>query len=201
MTRSGARSIVPPLCLTASAAIWLILAIAPADRADWLLENLPVFVLVPAAVLLHRRHPFSDRACVQAAIFATLHTIGSHHTYSDVPLGFWLRDLLGLTRNHYDRLVHFAFGALMLRPMRELAFRRQPLAAPAEVLLAVTVVGWWSGAYEITEWIVASLADPAAGTAYLGTQGDQWDAQKDMACALAGAVLASAVEIRHRPAR
>ncbi|MFN8546037.1 MAG: DUF2238 domain-containing protein, partial [Candidatus Binatia bacterium] len=172
------------------------LGITPASRADWLLENLPTLVGVPAAVIGYRRFHFSDTAYVQATLFLVLHTIGSHYTYSEVPAGLWVRDLLGLGRNHYDRIVHFTFGLLMLRPVRELAFRRGHPGRFAELYLTVAGVSWWSGAYEILEWIVAQVADPAAGTAYLGTQGDVWDAEKDMACALAGALLAACVEVR-----
>lgn len=194
---------VPLACLGVFLAIWTALAIAPVYRDDWLLENLPVFVAVPAATLGWRRFRFSDRAYVQATLFAVLHAIGSHYTYSEVPAGFWLRDLFGLSRNHYDRVVHCAFGLLLLRPIRELAFRRGQPGGFAEGWLCVAGVCWWSVVYELVEWIVATLADPAAGTAYLGTQGDPWDAEKDMACALAGALLAAGLEaaaLRRGPA-
>jgi putative membrane protein len=173
------------------------LAIAPRYRADWLLENLPTFVAVPVAVVGYRHFRFSTRAYVQATIFLLLHTVGSHYTYSEVPLGDWIRDLFGLSRNHYDRVVHFAFGLLMLRPVRELGFRSPGAAGRFAVLwFSAAGVACWSLLYEVTEWLVASLADPAAGTAYLGTQGDVWDAQKDMALALCGAALAALFEWR-----
>lgn len=186
---------VPALCLLVFAAIWTALAIAPRQRADWLLENLPVFVGVPIAVAGYRRFRFSDQAYVQATVFLVLHTIGSHYTYSLVPLGAWIRDAFGLARNHYDRLVHFAFGLLMLRPVRELGFRPGRRPGPVAVIyFSVAGVACWSLVYEVVEWLVASIADPAAGTAYLGTQGDPWDAEKDMTLALCGAVIAGALE-------
>lgn len=160
-----------------------------------MLENLPTFVAVPTAVATYRRFRFSDRAYAQATLFLVLHTVGSHFTYSEVPFGSWMRDLLGLSRNHYDRLVHFAFGLLLLRPVRELGFRRGPTPGTAAVLyFSVAGIACWSLVYEVVEWLVASVADPAAGTAYLGTQGDVWDAEKDMALAVSGAILAAAVE-------
>jgi putative membrane protein len=193
----AAGSRVPAFCLVVFLAVWTALAIAPRYRADWLLENLPTFVGVPLAVVGFRRFRFSDRAYLQATAFLVLHTVGSHYTYSEVPLGDWARDVFGLARNHYDRLVHFAFGLLMLRPVRELGFR--PGSRPGPVALtyfSVAGVALWSLLYEVTEWLVASVADPAAGTAFLGTQGDPWDAEKDMALATGAAVIAAALDAR-----
>ena len=193
---------MPAACLAIFVVAWTALAIAPRHRADWVLENLPTFIGVPIAVVGYRRFRFSDRAYVQATIFLLLHTIGSHYTYSEVPVGEWIRDLLGLARNHYDRVVHFAFGVLMLRPVRELGFRSR--AAPgrfAVLYFSAAGVACWSLVYEVVEWLVASVADPAAGTAYLGTQGDLWDTQKDMALALCGAVVAGLIEWRFDSAR
>jgi putative membrane protein len=188
---------VPVACLVVFLVGWSACAVAPLDRADWLLENLPVFVAVPLAVATYHRFRFSDAAYVQATVFALLHVIGSHYTYSEVPLGWWLARAGDLGRNHYDRIVHFAFGLLMLRPIAELALREVHGRA-ARAYLAVAAVALWSVLYEVTEWIVASIADPAAGTAYLGTQGDQWDAQKDMALACLGGVLSAVADARRR---
>ncbi len=183
------------LCLSIFTGTWVLLAIAPQYRADWLLENLLTFLFVPLVVLTYRRFRFSDQAYIQATIFAVLHTIGSHYTYSEVPIGAWLSDVFALSRNHYDRIVHFAFGVLMLRPIRELTIRKPArMGALAVRYLAVASIAGWSLFYEIVEWVVASLADPQAGTAYLGTQGDVWDSQKDMFFACAGALLASLLE-------
>lgn len=188
---------LPAGCLVAFAIVWIVLAIAPRYRADWLLENLLTFAAVPAAVATFRRRPLSDAAYVQLTVFLILHTIGSHYTYSEVPAGDWVRDAFGLTRNHYDRLVHFAFGMLLLRPLRELVLpRADTMGRLPLVWLAVAQVLACSGVYELIEWGTAAIVDPAAGTAFLGTQGDPWDAQKDMACASAGALLAVTLEWR-----
>jgi len=194
---SGGRSPhrVPATCLVVFLVVWSALAIAPRYRADWLLENIPTFIGVPAAIVGYRRFRFSDRAYVQATVFLILHTIGSHYTYSEVPLGDWVRDALGLARNHYDRLVHFAFGLLMVRPIRELGLRRGRAAGPVAVFaFSVAGVALWSVLYEVTEWLTAQVVDPEAGMAYLGTQGDPWDAEKDMALAVAGAAIGAAAE-------
>lgn len=191
---------IPLLCLLTFGVVWVASAIEPRYPEDWLLENLPTFILAPLAVWAHRRFRFTDRACVQATLFAILHAIGSHYTYSEVPIGGWVRDALDLERNHYDRFVHFAFGFLMMRPLRELAIRKpDALGRFAAGYLSVAVVALWSTLYEIVEWLVASIADPAAGTAFLGTQGDVWDAQKDTALACAGALLALLADVPGRP--
>jgi putative membrane protein len=188
---------VPLLCLVVFTVVWIVLAIRPRYRADWFLENLLTFVAVPLAALTHRRFSFSDRAYVQATVFVILNTVGSHYTYSEVPLGDWMRDIFGFGRNHYDRLVHFSFGLLMLLPLREVAIRSpKAMGRFAVFALSIAAVSFWSVMYEIIEWLVASVADPAAGTAYLGTQGDVWDAQKDMALACTGAVVAALLDRR-----
>jgi putative membrane protein len=192
--RPTVGSRVPLWCLVAFAVVWIGLGIAPRYREDWVLENLPTFVVVPVAIWGFRRFRFSNRAYVQATAFLLLHTVGSHYTYSEVPAGFWARDLFGFTRNHYDRFVHFAFGALMLRPVRELGFWRGRPGRGGELVFSIAGIALCSVLYEMVEWVVATIVDPAAGTAFLGTQGDEWDAQKDMALALAGATLAAAVE-------
>lgn len=186
---------VPIACLIVFVVVWTALAIAPRYRADWLLENLLTALVVPALVLTYHRFRFSDRAYVQMTVFLLLHTVGSHYTYSEVPLGDWVRDALHLSRNHYDRLVHFLFGLLFLRPLRELTLGdARGLGRVATAWLSIASIATLSLSYELMEWITAVLADPEAGTAFLGTQGDVWDAQKDTALALGGAILALLLE-------
>jgi len=187
------RSRVPAACLVVFVVVWVALAIAPSDRADWLLENIATVVALPFAIRAYRRGALDDVAWVEVTLFALLHTVGSHYTYSEVPLGDWLRDALDLSRNHYDRVVHFLFGVLMVRPIRQLFAGEARGWRPNYI--AVATVAFISVLYETTEWLVASVADPAAGTAYLGTQGDEWDAIKDMALACGGAVLSATVDV------
>ncbi len=186
---------VPKFCLSFFASAWLLLAIAPWNRGAWLLENLPTVAGLAFLVATFKRFRFSDRAYLQITLFLLLHTLGSHYTYSATPIGDWVRDVFQLGRNHYDRVVHFAFGALLLLPNRELIFR-PPARAPwaRQLVVSVAMIAAWSAGYEILEWWTARLADPSAGTAFLGTQGDDWDAQKDMCCAVTGAVLAAMLE-------
>jgi len=191
-SRSSNR--IPLACLIVFGLVWIGVAIEPRYRDAWLLENLLTVALVPLAVFGYRRRPLSDAAYVMATFFLILHTLGSHYTYSEVPIGDTVRDLFGLSRNHYDRFVHFSFGLLMMQPLLELAIRRPAAVSPAvRFLIGIALVALASSLYEIVEWWVAVISDPDAGTAFLGTQGDVWDAQWDMALALGGAVLAAAI--------
>ena len=191
------RRPVPELCLALFAVVWVTLGIAPWDRGAWALENVPSVIGVGTAVATYRRFQFSDRAYVLATIFLVLHTAGSHYTYALMPLGAWLGEALGAERNHYDRFVHFAYPVLMLGAVRELFFR-PPASAPLRrqiVLSAALVLAFGTG-WELLEWITAVIVDPGAGTAFLATQGDEWDAQKDLAMAGLGAFFGGILEAR-----
>jgi putative membrane protein len=173
--------------------LWIFAAIEPFNRRDWLLENLLVFFYCGLLVLTYRRFAFSNRSYVLFTIFMSLHLVGSHYTYAEVPFGFWLQDALELQRNHYDRIVHFSFGLLIAYPFRELLLRAAGVLQGWSYLLAVCIVLAFSGIYEVIEGIVAMLVDPELGMAYLGTQGDEWDAQKDTFLAFSGSVVAMLV--------
>jgi putative membrane protein len=186
---AGRRSAVPVYLFAFYVLFWAALAIAPLDRMDWLLENLLVFAAVPWLVRMYLKRPLSNASYILLTIFFCLHTVGAHYTYSEVPAGYWIRDLLGLGRNHYDRLVHFSFGLLMCYPLQE---RIQRAARPRgnwALFFAVTIVCACSVAYEIMEWIVAVLVSPASAMAFLGTQGDVFDSQKDSGLAALGAII------------
>ncbi|HRP34239.1 MAG TPA: DUF2238 domain-containing protein [Gammaproteobacteria bacterium] len=177
-------------------AIWIIAAIAPYSRRDWLLENLLVFVFAATLLLTARRFTFSNFSYGLLGLFLTLHLVGAHYTYSEVPPGFWLQDALDLSRNHYDRFVHFCFGLLVAPPIRELLVRAAGTRSGWSYPVATLSILGFSGFYEALEGIVAMIVSPELGAAYLGTQGDEWDAQKDTALAFAGAVVAMLVSWR-----
>lgn len=124
------------------------------------------------------------------ALFLTLHLVGSHYTYSEVPLGAWLQEAFNLSRNHYDRLVHFSYGLLTANAFRELLLRGAGVPSGWARILAVSCVLSFSSFFECLEAIVAMIVSPELGDAYLGTQGDTWDAQKDTLLALLGALTA-----------
>lgn len=179
--------------LTTFAAVWAWAAVAPKFPHDWLLENILVFLFVPAILLMGRHFRLSSLSYTLITLFMTLHVVGSHYTYAEVPFGYTLQAWFGSERNMYDRLVHFSFGLLMAYPLRELFLRVARTRGvwgywfPMELVLA------FSALYEIIEWLVAARVDPAAGLAFLGAQGDAWDAQKDMLLAGLGATLAMAL--------
>ncbi|RPJ29948.1 MAG: DUF2238 domain-containing protein [Planctomycetaceae bacterium] len=164
-------------------------AYAPADRQFWLLANVLPGLFLVILVATHRLIPLSHPSYLLITLFLTLHTVGAHYTYAQVPAGAWLEGAVHLGRNHYDRLVHFCFGFLLAYPVEEL-FR---LVACARgwllyYLPVMTILGL-SGLWEIIESWVARAVHPEAGITYLGSQGDVWDAQKDMEAALYGALL------------
>jgi putative membrane protein len=181
-----------------SLVVWSVAAIAPHERGTWLLENLVVMASVGLLVVTHRRFGFSNLSYLLLFLFMCLHAIGAHYTYSFTPAGFWLQELFDLPRNPYDRIVHFAFGLLLTYPAREIARRVLHLSgAWAYAVPLLTMLALSSG-YEIVESWAARLVDPELGTAFLGTQGDEWDAQKDMTLAIVGSALALAATAAFR---
>jgi putative membrane protein len=169
---------------------WVITAIAPFDRFDWLLENLLVFAYSLLLAVSYRWFAFSNLSYGLFTLFLTLHLTGAHYTYAETPLGYWLMEWLGFARNHYDRIVHFAYGLLLAYPFYELLRRLTSLRPAMARFLVLNVVLAFSAFFEVLEAIIAMIVSPELGDAYLGTQGDIWDAQKDMGLALLGAIIA-----------
>jgi len=176
--------------LLAFVAIWVWAAIEPRYPHDWLLENYLVFIFVPVILLTGRYFRLSKLSYTLIAMFLSLHVVGSHYTYAEVPFGYLLQDWFAAGRNMYDRMVHFTFGLLLVYPMRELLLRVAGASGVWGYLFPLALTLAFSGFYEIIEWLVAVRVDPQAGLAFLGAQGDVWDGQKDMLLALAGAMLA-----------
>jgi putative membrane protein len=174
-------------------AIWANSLIGTTDISNWILENILVFAFLFFLIFTYKKFRFSDLSYLLVCIYLCLHVYGSKYTYADNPFGFWLQDYLDWPRNHYDRIVHFSFGFLLAYPMREafLKWAKFPKwvawSLPIEVTLSI------SGFYELVEWAVADIFFKAQGDAYLGTQGDIWDAQKDIFLAFLGAILATSI--------
>lgn len=196
--RIPAEARFPLRLLAGFVVVFVALGIAPKYREDWLLENVLVALAVPALVLAWRSLRFSNTAYACLFIFFVLHEVGAHYTYSEVPYDAWsvawtghsLDAALGFERNHYDRLVHFLYGLLLMPATVELFRAKAPPRGVWIVLMPVFFIMSHSVLYEMVEWMAAELFGGDLGQAYLGTQGDVWDAQKDMALATAGAVLA-----------
>ncbi len=172
---------------------WVWAAIAPFDRKDWLLENILVILFLPVIWHGYKKRMLSFASYVMLFIFLYLHVLGSHYTYANVPYREWSATLLGWDmgagRNHFDRLVHFLYGFLFTIPVMEWIVARFKLTGLIKYLLPVTLIMSTSMIYELIEWLVAELFGGDLGQAYLGTQGDVWDAHKDMALASLGSVL------------
>lgn len=199
LLRAQARRRLPALLLTTFVLIWALLAWHPNYRSDWLLENALVFVGVPWLVWGYWRVRFSDASYVLLFVFLLLHEIGAHYTYAEVPYEHWTRslfgtslnELLGLQRNHFDRLVHFLYGLLLTPAVSELVQARARPASPLwRAYLPWSAVVASSAFFELVEWAAALVFGGPLGQAYLGTQGDVWDAQQDMMLAAAGSLIA-----------
>ncbi|MEK7635410.1 MAG: DUF2238 domain-containing protein [Patescibacteria group bacterium] len=174
-------------------AVWVWAAINPLFPHDWLLENYLVFIFVPLIIITGRWLKLSNVSYTLITIFMILHVIGSHYTYAEVPFGNVLQDWFNSDRNMYDRLVHFSFGFLLAYPIREVFIRLSKVKGFWGYYFPLDLTAAFSAFYEIVEWLVARNVDPAAGLAFLGSQGDIWDAQKDMGMAMIGAILAMLV--------
>jgi len=171
-------------------AAWTWAAIDPVFPDDWWLENVLVFLAVPLIVGLGFYFRLSDLSYTLITIFLVLHVIGSHYTYAEVPFGFTLQRWFASERNLYDRLVHFCFGLLLAYPVREVFVRITRARGVWSFYLPVELTLAFSAIYELIEWAAAAGVAPEAGLAFLGAQGDIWDAQKDMALAGLGSVVA-----------
>jgi putative membrane protein len=177
------------------------LGIAPIDRATWLMENALALLLIVALVASYRHLPLSRISYTLIFLFLCLHTVGAHYTYSLVPYDDWWRALtgrslnaaLGFERNHFDRLVHFAYGLLLAYPIREVFLRVASTRGFWGYFLPLDLTLSTSALYELIEWGAAVTVGGAQGAAFLGTQGDPWDAHQDMALASLGALIAMSV--------
>ena len=167
-----------------------------------LLQHIPTMLLIVASPWLLRRWPMSTASVACIVAFMALHTLGGRYAYSNVPYDDWgraltgtsLSDAFGWTRNHYDRLVHFAFGALSVIPVAEIARRWGGLGPRGAVMTVLAWVLATSCLYEIFEWLLTIVAAGDTADRYNGQQGDIWDAQKDMALATVGAILVLVVQ-------
>jgi putative membrane protein len=164
--------------------------IHPYDRTTWWLEIFPILIAAPILVLTARRFPLTTLTYTLLAIHAIILMAGGHYTYARVPIGDWVQQLLGLARNDYDRLGHFAQGFIPAILIREILLRTSPLRPGRWLFVIVTAMCLaFSACYEFFEW-GAAVAGGTAADAFLGTQGDVWDTQWDMFCALIGAIVA-----------
>ena len=176
--------------LLAGAVALIVSGIGPADPATWLMEVAPIFIAVPILFITRNRFPLTPLVYRLIFVHALILMLGGHYTYAKVPLGFWIQDLFGFARNHYDRIGHFAQGFVPAMVAREILLRTSPLQRGKWLFVIVTSICLAiSACYEFVEWWAAVLGGSAAD-AFLGTQGDVWDTQWDMFMAFIGAMIA-----------
>lgn len=176
--------------LTGVAAVFVWSAIRPHDYFTWFLEVFPVIIGGSVLAATYRRFRFTKLVYALMALHALILMVGGHYTYAEVPLFNWLRDTMEMSRNHYDRVGHFAQGFVPAMVAREILLRKSPLRRGNWLaFLIVTVCVAISAFYELLEWGTAVYTG-AAAEAFLGTQGDPWDTQVDMALAVCGAITA-----------
>jgi len=177
---------------------WIYLAIKPLYPHDWMLENILVVVGVLYIITTFKKFPLSRISYTLIFIFLGLHTIGAHYTYAEVPYDQWFlnwtgktfNEIVGWERNNFDRVIHFTYGLLLTYPIREVFIRIVNVKGFWGYFLPLDLTMSTSMLYELVEWAVAGIFGGGLGMAYLGTQGDIWDAHKDMALASLGALIA-----------
>ncbi|HLA56445.1 MAG TPA: DUF2238 domain-containing protein [Flavobacterium sp.] len=172
---------------------WINSFIGNTDTSNWLLENTLVFLFLGFMIFTYKKYQFSDLSYLLICIYLCLHVYGSKYTYAENPFGYWLKDALDLKRNQYDRIVHFSFGFLLAYPMREMFLKWLKFPSWVAWTLPIEITLSISAFYELVEWAVADVFFPEQGDAYLGLQGDVWDAQKDIFLAFLGAILATTI--------
>ncbi|QJX45999.1 DUF2238 domain-containing protein [Hymenobacter taeanensis] len=189
-TPASQPSWFPTLLLAVYLIEFVALGISPAERGTWWAENIPIFLIVVALVVLYLRGVrFSNLAYALMSVLLFMHTIGGHYTFEKVPFD-WFNNLFGFKRNMYDRVAHFTVG-FYAYPIIELTDRNGTIRNRfISYLFPLCVIGTVAMSYELIEWVYAATAGGEAGAAFLGSQGDIWDAQKDMLADTSGALFA-----------
>ncbi|MEK6863074.1 MAG: DUF2238 domain-containing protein [Nanoarchaeota archaeon] len=194
------KDFLPIILLGIFSIFWAVLAVNPANRLVWLAENFLSVLGIIFLVFTYRKFRFSNTSYILLFVFMVLHTIGSYYTYSKMPLFEWLRELFDLSRNHYDRLVHFLFGAVFYFPLREFVSRKLNINHIWSYLIPFLIIVSFKAIYEIIEYLAVVVTnDNRFGSGFLGMQGDQWDAQNDILAGTLGAGTSWVVsKISHR---
>jgi putative membrane protein len=191
----------PLVLLAAYVLLFIVCGIKPHDRAVWWAENIPIVSLALTLVVMYLKGiRLSNLGYAFASVLLFMHTIGGHYTFERVPFG-WVTHTFGFERNHYDRVAHFSVGFYAFG-IAELLIGRKLVTKPwVAYLFAIFCIGTVAALYEIIEWIYAALEGGSAGAAFLGSQGDVWDAQEDMTADISGAILAVGVYMVRRAVR
>ena len=198
---SGARRLVPAILLVGYVALFVWGAIKPYDRTTWWVENIPIVAIVTTLVVMYSRGArFSPVAYILMAVLPYWHTIGGHYTFERVPFD-WFDRAFGFQRNMFDRVGHFSVGFFAFGII-EYLLERSAMSRALACLFALFAIGFVAMSYELIEWLYAAYGgNAAAGANFLGSQGDVWDAQKDMLMDTLGAVAAVVLFLLLRPSR
>ena len=191
------------MLLAGFSVLWIALAIHPWHRKDWLVENILVVIFIAFLLVFRNTLTFSRVSYTLIFAFLIFHAIGAHYTYADVPYDSWFKNLTGRTfnsligweRNNFDRVVHFLYGFLLAYPIREIFLRVANVRGFWGYFLPLDLTMSTSALYELIEWGAAEVLGGDLGAAYLGTQGDMWDAHNDMALASLGALIAMMITV------
>lgn len=188
-TQSFLAKRLPHLLLGTYVIVFFWLGIAPYDRQTWFAENIPIVLIVVATAWYSAKGRLSNTAYLMMSVLIFLHTIGGHYTFERVPFD-WVSEFFAFERNHFDRIAHFSVG-FWAYPIAELLLRRRTVRSWTVLLLfPVFTIFTVAAGYEIIEWLYAEFAGGEAGAAFLGSQGDIWDAQKDMLADGLGSIVA-----------
>jgi len=180
---------LPQALLALFVIVWIILAIDPLYRFGWFIENIVVFAFLPVVLLSYFKFRLSNLSYILIFVFSVLHILAAHYTYGDTPWGNWVMELFELDRNHFDRVIHFLYGVLMVPVLMDLLRRYLPTNRFMNGVFVFALVFAVGGLYEVAEFAVGLVVNPEAGLAFLGFQGDIWDTQKDMLLQGLGALL------------
>lgn len=181
------------LLLISFLSVWSNSFMGTTDINNWMIENTLTVLFLNFIIYSFRKYQFSDLSYLLMCIYLCLHVYGSKYTYAENHFGYWLQNYTHSSRNYYDRIVHFSFGFLLAYPMRELFLKWLKYPKMVAWILPIEITLSISALYELIEWAVADVFFTKQGDAYLGTQGDIWDAQKDIFLAFLGAILATTI--------
>lgn len=191
------KKYTPHLLAAVFAAIFILFGIAPVSREVWIAEVIPVLIVFALLVFTFNKFRFSNASYLFMAFWLIWHTIGGHYTFANVPFDF-VTNFIGAERNHFDRIGHFSVGFYAF-PMLELALRKKWSGPVFACFFAIFFIMSIAAAYEIVEWWYAAAEGGEAGIEFLGSQGDIWDAQKDMMADTVGALFAAIIFFTLRP--
>lgn len=179
----------PMFLLTLFALLWLVMFSQAMDKFDWFLENILVFIAIPSLLITKRYFRFSNFSYLCIFLFLLLHIWGAQYAYTQHPIGEWFQNKYQLWRNPYDRVVHFSFGFCLAYPLYELLSKKLQVKGRWQYILTCEIILSFACIFELIEWTVAALTDKVTGETYVATQGDVWDAHKDIVLALLGAAI------------